>query len=59
MEWQPNNTYVIAQNLITKYQEITGNSIVGDEMKVHKLMYYIQKTSIALTGNAIIDEQFE
>ncbi|EZZ98906.1 hypothetical protein W690_02664, partial [Staphylococcus aureus VET0596R] len=21
MEWQPNNTYVIAQNLITKYQE--------------------------------------
>ncbi|HHR7693710.1 TPA: Panacea domain-containing protein, partial [Staphylococcus aureus] len=54
MEWQPNNTYVIAQNLITKYQEITGNSIVGDEMKVHKLMYYIQKTSIALTGNAII-----
>ncbi|EZR54913.1 hypothetical protein W720_02619, partial [Staphylococcus aureus VET1869R] len=29
MEWQPNNTYVIAQNLITKYQEITGNSIVG------------------------------
>lgn len=59
MEWQPNNTYVIAQNLITKYQEITGNSIVGEEMKVHKLMYYIQKTSIALTGNAIIDEQFE
>lgn len=56
---QPDKSYVIAQNLISKYQEITGNSIVGDEMKVQKLMYYIQKTSIALTGDTIIDEQFE
>ncbi|MEX2956782.1 Panacea domain-containing protein [Staphylococcus pasteuri] len=59
MEQQPNDTFVIVQNLISKYQEITGNSIVGDEMKVHKLMYFIQKTSIALTGGTIIDEQFE
>lgn len=56
---QPDKSHVIAQNLISKYQEITGNSIVGDEMKVQKLMYYIQKTSIALTGDTIIDEQFE
>ncbi|PNY86739.1 DUF4065 domain-containing protein [Staphylococcus haemolyticus] len=56
---QPDKSHVIAQNLISKYQEITGNSIVGDEMKVQKLMYYIQKTSIALTGDTIIDEEFE
>ncbi|MCD9070676.1 Panacea domain-containing protein [Staphylococcus chromogenes] len=59
MELQPNKSYIVAQKLISKYQEVTGNSIVGDEMKVHKLMYYIQKTSIALVGKPIIDEQFE
>lgn len=59
MEHQPNTTHNIVQNLIFKYQEITGNSLVGDEMKVHKLMYYVQKTSLALTGKPIIDEQFE
>ena len=59
MNQQANKTFVIAQNLVSIYQEITGNSLVGDEMKVQKLMYYIQKTSLALTGDAIIDEEFE
>ncbi|WP_105980136.1 Panacea domain-containing protein [Staphylococcus simulans] len=59
MNGRPNSTHNIVQNLIIKYQEITGNSLIGDEMKVHKLMYYAQKTSIALTGNSIIDEEFE
>ncbi len=45
--------------MIFKYPEIMGNSLVGDEMKVHNLMYYIQKTPLALTGKSIIDEQFE
>lgn len=59
MEQPSNTTHNIVQNLIFKYQEITGNSLIGDEMKVHKLMYYIQKTSFALTGKPIINEQFE
>ncbi|VED60384.1 Panacea domain-containing protein [Staphylococcus simulans] len=59
MNGRPNSTHNIVQYLIIKYQEITGNSLIGDEMKVHKLMYYAQKTSIALTGNSIIDEEFE
>ncbi|PTI82224.1 type II toxin-antitoxin system antitoxin SocA domain-containing protein, partial [Mammaliicoccus vitulinus] len=54
-----NKTFIIVQNLISKYQEITGNSLVGDETRVHKLMYYIQKTSLTLTGETIIDEEFE
>lgn len=58
-ELVPNKTFIIVQNLINKYQEITGNSLVGDEMKVHKLMFYAQKTSLALTGETIIDENFE
>ncbi|UXR77621.1 MULTISPECIES: type II toxin-antitoxin system antitoxin SocA domain-containing protein [unclassified Staphylococcus] len=56
---QPDKSLVIAQTLISMYQEITGNSIMGDEMKVQKLMYYIQKTSLALTGKTMIDEKFE
>ncbi|WP_349678666.1 type II toxin-antitoxin system antitoxin SocA domain-containing protein [Staphylococcus pseudintermedius] len=28
-------------------------------MKVHNLIYYVQETSLALSGKPIIDEQFE
>lgn len=29
-----------------KYQEIKRSSILGDEMKVHNLIYYVQETSL-------------
>ncbi|WP_253955089.1 type II toxin-antitoxin system antitoxin SocA domain-containing protein [Staphylococcus pseudintermedius] len=28
-------------------------------MKVHNLIYYVQETSLAVSGKPIIDEQFE
>lgn len=52
-------TYAILQVLVKKYQEIIGKPLIGDEMKMHKMMYYIQKTSLALTGEPIINESFE
>ncbi|KIX90329.1 hypothetical protein TP70_08315 [Staphylococcus microti] len=58
-EKRTQKTYAILQVLVHKYQEITGNTLIGDEMKAHNLMYYIQKTALALTGEPIIAENFE
>lgn len=52
-------THDILQYLVNAYQEISGHSMTGDEMKAHKLMYYAQKTSFALTGKGLFEEEFE
>lgn len=53
------NTYDTLQYLVNSYQEITGNSMTGSEIKAHKLLYYAQKTSLALTGEKLFEEEFE
>lgn len=53
------NTNDVLQYLVHSYLQITGNSMIGDEVTAHKLMYYAQKTSIALTDETLFDEEFE
>ncbi|EKU49829.1 Panacea domain-containing protein [Staphylococcus massiliensis] len=52
-------TYEILQALVKAHERITGESLIGDEMKAHKLMYFAQKTSLVLTGETLFNEKFE
>ena len=47
----------VAAYIVNKYREITGESL--DEMKLHKLLYFTQRESIAITGSPAIDGVFE
>lgn len=49
----------IAQYLVQSYESLTGSSFEDSELRLHKLMYYAQKTSLALTGQELFDEKFE
>ncbi|XJS09830.1 Panacea domain-containing protein [Aerococcaceae bacterium WGS1372] len=49
----------IANYLINSYEKITESSFNNDEITLQKLMYFSQKTSLALTGDVLIDESFE
>ncbi|MDO4680889.1 MAG: DUF4065 domain-containing protein [Aerococcus sp.] len=49
----------VAQYLIYEYENITENSFLDSELMLQKLMYYAQKTSLALTGRTLFDEKFE
>ena len=49
----------IANYLINSYEKITESSFNNDEITLRKLMYFAQKTSLALTGDVMIDESFE
>lgn len=53
------STKDVLHYLVNSYQEITGNSMIGNEIIAQKLMYYAQKTSLALTGKTLFDEEFE
>lgn len=52
-------TFDVLQYMINEYQEVSGNTMTGDELKAQKLMYYAQKTSFALTGKELFQEEFE
>lgn len=45
----------VAQYLIEEYKKITGEAI--DEMKLHKLLYFAQRESLALTGEPLFQEE--
>lgn len=47
----------VANYVIKKYREITGEVI--DEMKLHKLLYFTQRESFAVTGSPAFDGAFE
>lgn len=46
-----------AAYVVRKYAEMSGEQI--DEMKLHKLLYFIQRESFAVTGAPAFDGDFE
>lgn len=46
-----------AKYLFDAYEKQTGEPI--DEMKLHKLLYFAQRESIAITGEPMLDGEFE
>lgn len=47
----------VAEYIIKKYRDMAGLSI--DEMKLHKLLYFVQRESLALTNEPMFAESFE
>lgn len=47
----------VAQYIFTEYKKITGEII--DEMKLHKLLYFAQRESLAITNEPLFDGEFE
>ena len=47
----------VAQFIIDEYKKITGTSI--DELKLHKLLYFAQRESLAILGRPMFSEKFE
>ena len=47
----------VAQYIYDEYKRQSGETI--DEMKLHKLLYFVQRESIALTNEPMFPEQFE
>ena len=47
----------VAKYICDEYKRVTGELI--DEMKLHKLLYFTQRESIAVTGEPMFDADFE
>ena len=47
----------VAAYVVKKYKQMTGESI--DEMKLHKLLYFIQREAFAILGHPVISDPFE
>lgn len=47
----------VAQYIYEEYKKISGKSI--DEMKLHKLLYFCQRESLALTNEPMFSDEFE
>ena len=47
----------VAQFFFGEYRKMSGEVI--DEMKLHKLLYFAQRESIAITGQPMFNEMFE
>lgn len=47
----------VAQYIYNEYKEQTGEAI--DELKLHKLLYFVQRESLALIGKPMFQENFE
>ena len=47
----------VANYIFNAYKELTQSEI--DEMKLHKLLYFAQRESIALTGEPLFESDFE
>ena len=54
-----NNSKNLARYLINSYEKQTGNRFDNNELKLQKLMYLCQRESILLTGEPIIEENFQ
>lgn len=49
----------IADYLVKRYAEITGSEFETSELKLQKMMYFIQRNYIKLTNDPLFDEVFE
>ena len=47
----------VAQYVFERYRVLSGGEVI-DEMKLHKLLYLIQRESLAITGEPLIAEPF-
>ncbi|WP_127448765.1 Panacea domain-containing protein [Veillonella sp. 3310] len=47
----------VAKYIINRYEEVAGVTI--DELKLHKLLYFVQREAIAITGNPMFKEDLE
>lgn len=47
----------VARYICDEYKIISGEPI--DEMKLHKLLYFSQRESIAITGEPLFEDEFE
>ena len=47
----------VAQYVFSEYKKITGEVI--DEMKLHKLLYFAQRESFAITNEPLFEGEFE
>lgn len=47
----------VARYICDEYRKISGEPI--DEMKLHKLLYFSQRESIAITGEPLFNDEFE
>lgn len=47
----------VARYICEEYHRISGEAI--DEMKLHKLLYFSQRESIAITGEPLFNDSFE
>ena len=53
------NAREIAIMLINRYNKITRSEFGSSELKLHKLMYFAQRQSLALTGKPLFCDEFE
>lgn len=49
----------IASYIVNSYEKNTGNSFNNSELLLHKLLYFSQRHSFALTGEKLIEEDFK
>lgn len=47
----------VAQYIFSAYKRVTGERI--DEMKLHKLLYFAQRESLAITNEPLFEGEFE
>ncbi|BDH60159.1 hypothetical protein MTP04_02890 [Lysinibacillus sp. PLM2] len=50
---------VLANYLVKAYEQFTDSSFENSELRLHKLLYFAQRESLAIFGEPIIDESFE
>ena len=51
------SVYDVAQHIFYEYRKASGQAI--DEMKLHKLLYYVQRESLAILGVPMFDAEFK
>lgn len=49
----------LARYLVYAYESLTNSQFENSELKLHKLLYFAQRESLAITGDALFKEDFE
>lgn len=52
------NVKELASEMIKRYEKITKSNFGTSELKLQKLMYFLQRQSLALTGERLFEEEF-
>lgn len=52
------NVKELASVLIERYEKITKSNFGTSELKLQKLMYFLQRQSLAFTGESLFEEDF-